>query len=139
MKIMLISVLLLLLLLCSVSDIKKRTIPNAAVAAILILGIVYSVMYHSLLTALTGIVIPSAPLYFAKFRLGFAVGSGDIKLLAATGAWLGWLMNVYVLLLGSILALIWVVGKRHFGGHHLASVPFAPFLSTAVLCLILLI
>lgn len=131
MDLLLLSILSILLLICSVYDIRQRIVPNAAVAAILVFGLVNSLMHHSLAEGLTGLIVPAFPLWVAKTRFGYVIGSGDIKLLAAIGVWLNWQMNLYVFLVALIFAWIWILVKRERGGQKMASVPFAPFISAA--------
>ncbi|WP_188535046.1 prepilin peptidase [Paenibacillus segetis] len=125
--------LCILLLLSSMSDIQKRTIPNVIVVIILVLGILYNLLHHSFYTALIGIFIPSILLLIAKSKFNYPIGAGDIKLLSAIGAWIGWLMNLYVLLLSCIIVLLYVLVLRLFFQTKVASVPFAPFLSISTL------
>ncbi len=62
------------------------------------------------------------------------MGGGDIKYIAAVGAYLGWYQTVIVLLLGSILGLIGTfilikLGKASKG----QPVPFGPYLAVAAI------
>lgn len=58
-----------------------------------------------------------------------AMGFGDVKLMAMIGAFLGWQLTIFVLLLSAVLGTI-------YGGIHLARtgnsrIPYGPFLSAA--------
>lgn len=69
-------------------------------------------------------------LYF-KVRARAGLGLGDAKLMAAAGAWCGAMALPFVVLLGSVSALMWV-GVLALRGRHVTSelkVPFGPFLS----------
>ena len=64
------------------------------------------------------------------------MGEGDFKLLAALGAWLGWLALPGVVLLASLLGVLGAVWMRWRGA--LASgqpLPFGPCLAMAGACL----
>ncbi|WP_375143045.1 prepilin peptidase [Paenibacillus sp. D2_2] len=126
-------ILCILLCLSSISDIRNRTIPNVIVVMILVFGIFYSFLHHSLYNALLGVIIPSIPLLVAKYKFNFFIGAGDIKLLSAIGAWLSWFLNLYVLLLSCVIVLIFVLIMRLLFRTRVLSVPFAPFLSIASL------
>ncbi|WP_055109408.1 prepilin peptidase [Paenibacillus ihumii] len=137
MKIWFAAGLILLLLICSINDIRSRIIPNRFVIMLSILGLLHSWLYFSLADALLGILIPSVLLFLIRSRWNFHVGAGDIKLLSAIGAWVGWYANIYVLLAGSVLALIYVGGVCGLRHRKVASVPFAPFLSAAAILIYL--
>ncbi|AZK48643.1 prepilin peptidase [Paenibacillus lentus] len=123
----------LLLLLCSHIDLRCRIIPNQVIILLLILGLLNSWLYTDLVDSLIGIVVPSLLLLIAKSKWNFNIGAGDIKLLSAIGTWVGWYANLYVLLAGSALALIYVGVVRGLRREKVLSVPFAPFLSAAAL------
>ncbi|WP_460325206.1 prepilin peptidase [Paenibacillus sp. YSY-4.3] len=133
MKISLAAAFFLLLLICSISDIRSRIIPNRLVIVLFPLGLLHSWLYMSLADALLGILIPSIFLWLAKYKLDFYIGAGDIKLLSAIGIWIGWYANIYVLLAGSVIALVYagIAGSLRRG--KVSSIPFAPFLSAAAI------
>ncbi len=84
-------VLVPLLVWACATDVRSRRIPNAAVAAIAVLGIAVSLLAPgtalSLPMSLTGIATGLAVwLPFYAFGL---LGAGDVKLFAAAAAWLG--------------------------------------------------
>ncbi len=60
------------------------------------------------------------------------IGYGDFKLLAALGAWLGWIMLPLIVLLsslvGAIVGITLIVLRRHQRG---VPIPFGPFLALA--------
>ncbi len=66
------------------------------------------------------------------------IGYGDFKLLAALGAWLGWMMLPLIVLLSSLLGAIVGIGlivlRRHQRG---VPIPFGPFLAIAGLVALL--
>jgi prepilin peptidase CpaA len=93
-----------------ITDIRTRRIPNvltfgAAVAAVLFHGIEAGV--PGLQSSVTGWVVGTA--LFLPFFLVGGMGGGDVKLLAALGAWLGprdalWLA-IYASLAGGVMAV----------------------------------
>lgn len=71
---------------------------------------------------------------YLRIRKRPGLGQGDAKLLAAAGAWLGWQGLASVLLIGSILALVNVLGLHLFGRSIRPDtpLPFGAFLSVAI-------
>jgi len=67
------------------------------------------------------------------------IGYGDFKLLAALGAWMGWMMLPLIVLLSSVVGatvgLLMIALKRH---HRDSPIPFGPFLATAGLLALLI-
>jgi leader peptidase (prepilin peptidase)/N-methyltransferase len=67
------------------------------------------------------------------------IGYGDFKLLAALGAWMGWMMLPLIVLLSSVVGatvgLLMIAFKRH---HRDSPIPFGPFLATAGLLALLI-
>ncbi len=66
------------------------------------------------------------------------IGFGDFKLLAALGAWMGWMMLPVIVLLSSATGAIVGLALIAFRGHHRdRPIPFGPFLATAGLLALL--
>ena len=114
----------LLLAGAAVGDVRIRRIPNRLVAVIALLGICYSVVVApwlpGSLRSVEGLATGLAcwlPLYLFGW-----LGAGDVKLVAAAGAWLGPARTLEGSLLaaglGALLALIWMV--RSSGFKHVA-------------------
>ena len=60
------------------------------------------------------------------------MGYGDFKLLAALGAWLGWLMLPVIILLSSLVGALVGIGLIVFSGHGRNNpIPFGPYLAAA--------
>ncbi|MDB5822671.1 MAG: prepilin peptidase [Herminiimonas sp.] len=60
------------------------------------------------------------------------MGYGDFKLLAALGAWLGWLMLPVIILLSSLVGAAVGIGMIVFSGHGRDNpIPFGPYLAAA--------
>ena len=86
------SVLLGHLLAAALSDVRHRRVANPLVLSLATLGFVAAFagipLGHTALRALGGLLVMTLlwfPMY--AFRL---MGAGDVKLLMASGAWLGW-------------------------------------------------
>jgi prepilin peptidase CpaA len=94
-----------------VTDLRSRRIPNvltfgAAIAALVFAGVTGG--WSALFLACGGWIVGAA-IFFLPFALG-GLGGGDVKLLAALGAWLGphdalWL-GLYTGTVGGIAALV---------------------------------
>lgn len=90
-----------------VTDLRSRRIPNlltfgAAIAAIVFAGI--SGGWSALLFACAGWIVGAA-VFFLPFALG-GLGAGDVKLLAALGAWLGPYDAIWVALYAGVAGAI---------------------------------
>ena len=101
-----------------VSDIRSRRIPNlltfgAAVAAILFHGLTGGVqgLGHAALGWVVG-----AALFFPLFALG-GMGAGDVKLMAAVGAWLGPAPAAWTALYAAIAGGAMAIGVALFRGY----------------------
>ena len=97
----------LLLLLAIASDVRARRIPNALVVTMLGLGLAFSVLQPSPsaaggpLRALGGVALGLA--IWVPFWLLRMLGAGDVKLMAAAGAWLGPMGTVEASLLAALI------------------------------------
>lgn len=99
-------------------DLSKTRVPNYIIVAGLILGLFYRVLYlgyRNYLVILAGIVIPV--LIFFPLFLMRAMGAGDIKLFAVTGAFftIGDNMKCIVLaiMIGGVIALVKVLVNKN--------------------------
>lgn len=101
-----------------VSDVSTSRIPNALTFAAAALALVFHVaapsglgVTHALLGLAVGLAV-----FFPLFALG-AMGAGDVKLMAAVGAWVGWnpviLVAVYGSVAGGALALVVAARSRY--------------------------
>jgi prepilin peptidase CpaA len=98
------------------TDVKKRRIPNRLTGAALLIGIVvqWSMLGKAgLLAACAGLLIGGA-LLLPGWLMGFT-GAGDVKLMAAVGAWLGpgaaLLATLLSLIAGGVLAALYAFQK----------------------------
>ena len=110
--------LVLLVVLAAIHDFQRRRIPNWLTLCGLIAGILLqSAMGAGWQTALTGVALSLA--IYAPLWLLRAVGAGDVKLMAAIGAFTGprdWLaIFLITAVLGGVTALVVVLWKRQLG------------------------
>ena len=61
------------------------------------------------------------------------IGYGDVKLLAMIGAFLGADAPIYILLTGSLLAILYAIASMPLRRRFIPSLPFGPFLAVAAL------
>lgn len=110
------SAALLIGILASVTDMRSHRIPNALTFA----AAAAALLFHSTAPAGMGIgaglvgLIAGLAIFFPLFALG-AMGAGDVKLMAALGAWMGWQPIIFVALYGAVAGgvLALVVAARH--------------------------
>lgn len=94
----------------AITDVKSARIPNA----ITLVGALAGVLAHGVLPGGAGAMASVAgataglAVFFPIFALG-GLGGGDVKLMAALGAWVGWpavlLVALYTALAGGVLAV----------------------------------
>ena len=112
-------VLVFILLVCLITDLRKRKIYNLVVLPALLFGIFYNLaiggwpgLLQSLLGLLAGLAILIIP-----FGLG-GMGAGDVKLMAAIGAVKGFLFIFYTAvgmgLAGGVIGLAILIYQRSF-------------------------
>ena len=104
-------VVLALALTGCVTDLRSRRIPNVLTFG----GAIAAVIFHTMVGGGSGLLVASggwvigAALFFAPFALG-GMGGGDLKLVAALGAWVGPQQAVWIALYtgvaGGVMALI---------------------------------
>jgi prepilin peptidase CpaA len=112
------AVFTLLLLLAALGDVRTRRIPNRLVVTTALMGILYStVTVGPLWGPLKGIegLVAGLAFWLPFYALGW-LGAGDVKLVAAAGAWLGPREvvegSLIAALLGAVLALLWMLRSR---------------------------
>lgn len=112
------------------TDTRTHRIPNGLVAATLALGLAWQVWSHGAagsLLALAGAAV--GLLFLLPFYMSGAMGAGDVKFMAAFGAWLGPVgaaaACVFTLVAGSLLALA-TIGWRRIQATDEASPAVAP-------------
>lgn len=112
-------ILLSFILIISVyTDVKERRILNIITLPALLLALIY----YSITGGLTGTWFSLAGMFvgfgllFIPFLMG-GMGAGDVKLLAAVGAWMGATFALYTFFIGAIVggvyAVILLIRQRH--------------------------
>jgi leader peptidase (prepilin peptidase) / N-methyltransferase len=120
-------------------DINEQILPDQLTIGLLWLGLILSVFgfFQKPEDAILGAFFGYLSLWvvaklFEKIRHKEGMGHGDFKLFAALGAWLGWQMLPFVLLLaalsGMVVGLFWLKLKKKGYDYHL---PFGPYLAIA--------
>ena len=127
----LIVVFLALLALVTVSDIKDKKIPNKYIIAMLGLGIVAAMFNPDMAPweRVVGFFAVSAPLFLINMIAPGSFGGGDIKLMAASGIFLGFQLILLSFLMaifagGIFVAWLLLVKNKEKKGRF----PFGPFL-----------
>ena len=120
----------LLLLSAAVWDMRNREIPNLIPALLLLCGLIG----FRPAASVAGLFLVGGPFLLAAVlikRDGFAIGGGDVKLMAVCGLLLGWKLIIFAFLLGCIIgSVIHLIRMKVSGeGHVLA---MGPYLSVGV-------
>ncbi|SRR6266404_2651462 len=89
---------------CCAVDVRIRRIPNAISAPAILAGLLLNTWYFGMngLLASTGGVVVMGAVLIAPFALG-GIGAGDVKMMAAVGAFLGPRLAAFGLALGMAL------------------------------------
>lgn len=103
------SLFLLILTACACADINEGIVPDLAVIAIAVLGIVDFLVVEGfsvpgLISRVIGILCISVPMLAVSLIIRGAFGGGDIKLMVAAGLYLGWRLTVTGAFLGMFMA-----------------------------------
>lgn len=120
-------------------DLEQQLLPDVIVLPLLWLGLLLTIPTYftdsvsAILGAVSGYVILWLIAWiFHRITKRVGMGNGDFKLLAMLGAWLGWQMLPFVLLvaalLGSMVGISLIVLKKQSRS---APIPFGPFLAFA--------
>lgn len=112
-------------------DIDTMEIPNGFVIAVFIIGIVSWFCFPeiTIIQRVVGMVVVSGPLLLITLVIPGAFGGGDIKLMAASGIFLGWKLSLVSLFLailtGGFYGIYLLVTRKKGRREHFA---FGPFL-----------
>lgn len=117
--------LVIALVVAAVTDVFQRRIPNLmSYSTILLSFLTYLLIggLDGLLFSLSGFIFGSLA-FFLPYIMG-GMGAGDVKLMSAVGAVLGFKMTVVsslvIAICGGVLALCFIVYRRHFRSISLA-------------------
>ena len=138
-------VLLWMLLAMTFVDIDTQLLPDELTLPLLWLGLLVNLdgtfvpLHDAVIGAAAGYV--SLWLVYWLFKLATGkdgIGYGDFKLLAALGAWLGWMMLPVIVLLSSAVGAVVGLSLIVLRGHQRdRPIPFGPFLAAAGLAALL--
>ena len=111
MKSLLCIIFFVLLTIVSISDLYQMKIPNQLCVAILILGIIsiFFIKEISILDRFLGAVVISIPMLVVAMITKRSFGGGDIKLMAATGVFLGAELIIVGAVLGLLMTGIYII------------------------------
>ncbi len=120
-------------------DAKTQLLPDNITLPLMWLGILVntSSLYTDLSSAVFGAIIGYLILWsiYITFKLVTGkegMGHGDFKLLAALGAWMGWMMLPQIILLSSLVGATVGISMIVFRKHDKSTpIPFGPYLATA--------
>lgn len=119
----------------SIIDLKYKIIPNKIIAIIFIFGVLFNIITKTVTVGnmITGFFIISIPLLVMSIILKGSMGGGDIKLMAAAGAFLGWKSIIVAFLIGCIIAsitsIILIILRKI---KRTDMIPYGPFLSMGI-------
>ena len=124
-------------------DLETFLLPDCLTIPLILIGILKSLLYPfpiDLMNAIVGALVGFFALFTTnaiyKFWKGIdGFGFGDFKLLAALGAWFGAALIIPIIVLGALVALLFV-GLLSFAGKRLnlqTMIPFGPALITATI------
>ena len=106
-----------MLLVAAVSDLRVRRVPNVLNVLVLVTGVSWSVWQFGMLSGLRSVgfgVLFMTVVWFPMFALRL-MGAGDVKLLIASAAWLGWphvmLASFVTGIAGGVLGVYWLVRR----------------------------
>lgn len=129
---------------CAMIDIDRYRLPDLLTLPMIAGGLLYCWVMdppqfpHHLIGAAAGYLsLVAVSEAYRVLRKRDGLGRGDAKLLAAAGAWLGWKALPFVVLAGSVGALIFVVFLALARGRTamIRPLPFGPFLAAAFIAL----
>ena len=119
-------------------DLKNQIIPDVLSIPLLFIGLIFGFLqnninglFESFIGGATGFLLfLIVSEFYSKVRKKEALGGGDIKIMAAIGAFSGWMGVLAITFLASVFALIILVMVKHDPEKHF---PFGPFLVSASL------
>lgn len=98
-------IFIIIVLICGVSDFKTRIIPNIITLPLVLLCLLSQVYQGHTIPSLVGLSIGFGIGVLCFVSKG--MGGGDVKLMAAIGAYLGAYSFISVLFIASVLSLVW--------------------------------
>jgi leader peptidase (prepilin peptidase)/N-methyltransferase len=118
-------------------DLSHKIIPDALSLPLLVGAVLFRLWQGEWVNALIGLLVGGGTLGLIALIYPQGMGWGDVKLLAATGALLGWEKTCYVLILGCLFGLLTVIPLIFFKKmDRKQQFPFGPFLVLAAMAII---
>jgi leader peptidase (prepilin peptidase) / N-methyltransferase len=124
----------------SLADVRHGRLPNSLTLPLIALGLTVSWSEGNLVQSFLGVIVGygsfvAVETLFRTVRGYDGLGRGDAKLLAVGGAWCGWSLLPFVVLIGSLLALLFVsimalTREGTIGAK--TKIRFGPFLSFSI-------
>jgi prepilin peptidase CpaA len=109
--------LIILLFTAAFFDAKEKKIPNLLTFSVMIIGLILNIIMSSLsgvVFSFYGFIIGVA-VFFIPFTLGL-MGAGDVKLMAAIGALMGWkftvLSSIFSAIAGILVVFVYLIYKK---------------------------
>jgi prepilin peptidase CpaA len=103
-----VAVVLAAVLIAAVTDIWKFKVYNAVTLPLLVSGLLYHGFRGELADSVLGVLFGFGALIF--FYILGGMGAGDVKLMAAVGAWLGMPLTYHVFIASSLAAGVYALG-----------------------------
>jgi leader peptidase (prepilin peptidase)/N-methyltransferase len=132
------AILFSILVVISFIDLAHQIIPDGLVLVIFILGIANAV-YQTVTfgvpwyTFVIGFFAASVPLFILGLIYPDGMGGGDIKLMAASGLFMGWKLILLSLFIGALygaIVSIFIIARKK--GSMKSAIPFGPMLSLGI-------
>ena len=134
-------ILVLTLMYLAYIDLRTFRIPDVITLPLILAGLFFNCLSEKGMVSFQDSVIGAILGYTSLWLLNLlyrltkkqdGIGMGDAKLLAALGAWLGWLALPGVLLIASLAGLIGgLIWLQWHQQNHRSAFPFGPFLAIA--------
>ena len=119
------------------TDIKTFRLPDKLTFPLMGLGLLQSYLTDALVPSVIGLI--AGYLFFLALEYGFkalrgtdGLGRGDAKLLAAGGAWCGWMGLPFIILIASGTGLIAALMPSLRKSAQDGRIPFGPFLAFGI-------
>lgn len=110
-------ILIILLFTTAFFDAKEKRIPNFLTFPVMVIGLILNIInigLNGIIFSFYGFFIGLA-VFFIPFTLGF-IGAGDVKLMAAIGALMGWkftiLSSLFSAIAGLIVVFVYLIYKK---------------------------
>lgn len=122
----------------SIIDFRTMQLPDRLTLPLLWLGLLFHCqvnplnVYHAVYGAVTGYLFLWVAFHLFQYATGKeGLGYGDLKLLAAIGAWNTWQNLPLVIMIASLLGLIFAGSLYLFKRSKVVEMPFGPWLAIA--------